>query len=116
MRLFEKFNRKENNQPDFSEIDSTEKAIELANRGTLSPLYLMPLRFNGEASERNRLFVPPVVVELKDRYDDIVEDLLIQEKVNGLISGNFYFKCEICYESNKMKPASRFTCHELGSL
>lgn len=29
------------------------------------------------------MFVPPVVVVLKDRYDDMVEDLLIQEKVNG---------------------------------
>ncbi|MHC1723529.1 MAG: hypothetical protein AB9836_10030 [Aminipila sp.] len=73
MGLFKKINRKEKLQPDFSEIDSTEKAIELANKGMLSPLYLMPLRFNGEESERNRLFVPPVVVELKDRYDDIVK-------------------------------------------
>lgn len=43
----------------------------------------MPLRFNGEESARNRLYVPPVIVELKDRYDDIVEDLLVQGKVSG---------------------------------
>jgi hypothetical protein len=83
MGLFEKLKKKEAFQPDFSQIDSTAKAIELANKGVLSPLYLMPLRFNGEESERNRLFVPPVVVGLKDRYDNIVEDLLVQEKVNG---------------------------------
>ena len=68
--------------PDFSGVDA-EKAGELARQGVLAPLYMMPLRFGGEESARNCLFVPPVVVALKDRCDDMVEDLLRQEKVNG---------------------------------
>ncbi len=98
MGIFDKLNKKENNLPDFSDIDSTEKAIELTNKGILSPLYLMPLRFNGEESERNRLFVPLIVVELKDRYDDMVEDLLIQEKVNG-------YSCLPTYKGNSFVPS-----------
>ena len=83
MGIFNKFKKKGETKPNFYEVDSIEKVIELANKNILKPLYLMPLRFNGEESERNRLFVPQVVVELKDRYDDIVEELLVQGKVNG---------------------------------
>ena len=83
MGLFDKFKKKQYDMPDFREIDSNEKAISLANKGILKPLYLMPLRFNGEESAGNRLFVPPVVVELKDRYDDMVEELLVQGKVSS---------------------------------
>lgn len=43
----------------------------------------MPLRFNGEESVNNRVFVPPFVCELKDRYDDMVKQLLVEGKVNG---------------------------------
>jgi len=43
MGLFDRLKKKEAFQPDFSQIDSTAKAIELANKGVLSPLYLMPL-------------------------------------------------------------------------
>lgn len=68
--------------PDFTDVDR-QKAEELAKAGVLAPLYMMPLRFGGEGSERNCLFVPPVAVTLKDRCDDMVEDLLRQEKVNG---------------------------------
>lgn len=64
----------------------------------LSPLYLMPIRFNGEESERNRLFVPAVVVELKDQYDDIVEDLLDQGKING-------YSCTPTYKGNSFVPS-----------
>lgn len=83
MVVFKKFKKRNKNLVDFSEINSNEKAIKLAEKGILVPLYLMPLRFNGKESVRNRLFVPPFVAELKDKYDDIVENLLLQDKVNG---------------------------------
>ena len=54
---------------DFSEVDTMDKVMEYVNQGILAPLYLMPLRFNGEDSVSNRVFVPTVVVELKDRYE-----------------------------------------------
>lgn len=70
----------------------------MAKKGMLSPLYLMPLRFSGEESAANRLFVPPAVVALKDRYDDMVEDLLVQEKVSG-------YSCTPEYRGNSFVPS-----------
>ncbi len=84
--------------PDFSDVD-TEKAEKLAGEGTLAPLYMMPLRFGGEQSPRNRLYVPPVAVALKDRCDDMVEDLLRQEKVNG-------YECRPEYKGTSVVPTA----------
>jgi len=98
MGVFDFLKKKDEVKIDFAEVDSNEKAMELAKKGILSPLYLMPLRFNGEESARNRLFVPPVVVELKDRYDDMVEELLVQGKVSG-------YSCTPEYKGNSFIPA-----------
>lgn len=84
--------------PDFSHVDR-QKAQELARAGTLAPMYMMPLRFGGEGSERNRLFVPPVAAALKDRCDDMVEDLLRQEKVNG-------YQCAPEYQGSSFVPTA----------
>lgn len=59
----------------------------------------MPLRFNGQQIPQNTLYVPPFVVELKDRYDEMVEDLLRQEKVNG-------YRCNPEYRGNSFVPCS----------
>ncbi|GKX66415.1 hypothetical protein [Inconstantimicrobium mannanitabidum] len=98
MGLFNFF-KKGTNKLDFSEIDSNEKAQKLYKKNILAPLYLMPLRFNGEAIPQNTLYVPPVVVMLKDRYDDMVENLLVQEKVNG-------YECKPQYRGNSFIPCS----------
>lgn len=89
--------REENAAPDFSQVDQAA-ARALANQGVLAPLYMMPLRFGGEESERNRLYVPPAAVALKDRYDDMVEELLRQEKVNG-------YTCTPEYKGASFVPA-----------
>jgi len=87
--------------PDFTDVDM-EKARELAKAGTLAPLYLMPLRFGGDpAVESNAVYAPPVAVALKDRCDDMVEDLLRQEKVNG-------YACTPEYKGKSVVP-SRIT-------
>ena len=72
--------------------------LKAADQGILAPLYMMPLRFNGEDSARNMLFVPPFVVEWKDRYDDMIEDLLLQEKVSS-------YSCTPEYKGNSFIPA-----------
>ena len=101
MGLFDKFRKKPEESLDFSGEDSREKAEELAKRGILRPLYLMPLRFGGEESEHNRLWVPPAAVELKDRWDGMVEQLLRQGKVNG-------YACTPEYKGDSFVP-SRIT-------
>jgi len=91
-------NLEKENVLDFSNITSNEKALELVKIGVLSSLYLMPLRFNGEESERNRLFVPPIIAELKERYDNMVEELLMQGKING-------YSCTPEYKEDSFIPS-----------
>jgi len=75
-----KSKKSENYTPDFSDINSNEKAIALFNKGEFLKLYLMPLEFGGEDIPMNYLFVPHFVVELKSRFDKMVENLLIEGK------------------------------------
>lgn len=98
MGLFDRFKKDKNQPADFSGVDSHDKAAELAEKEILAPLYLMPLRFNGEESAANRLFVPPAVVTLKDRYDDMVEKLLREGKVNG-------YACTPQYKEHSFVPS-----------
>jgi hypothetical protein len=79
------FKGKKSNQikPDFSDIDSNEKAIELFNKRQLAKVYLMPLEFGGQDGPMNYLFVPEFVVELKSRFDLMIEKLLIEGKKLG---------------------------------
>jgi hypothetical protein len=69
--------------PDFSEIDSQEKAAALHKKGELVALYLFPPMFGGDEGPLNQVFVPEFVVMLKDRFDNVVADLLEQGKVTG---------------------------------
>ncbi|MGQ3012992.1 MAG: hypothetical protein ACT6QS_04765 [Flavobacteriales bacterium] len=70
----------DNAGPDFSEIDSLEKAQELHAQNLLAKLYLMPLDLGGQDAPHNTLYVPPLVTALKARFDAIVEELLEQDK------------------------------------
>jgi hypothetical protein len=98
MGLFDFF-KKDTSKIDFANIDSNEKAQELYKKKILEPLYLMPLRFNGQPVLHNTLYVPPIVVTLKDRYDNMVEELLKQEKVNG-------YECRPEYRGTSFIPCS----------
>lgn len=83
--------------PDFSDVDQG-LAQAMVKEGKLAPLYLMPLRFGGDPSvESNAVFTPPFAVVLKDRCDDMVEDLLRQEKVNG-------YECRPEYQGKSVVP------------
>ncbi len=74
------FSQEAENGPDFSGIDSNEKAIALFEKGELSKIYLMPLEFGGEDIDVNTLYVPEFVQVFKKQFDKIVEDLLIDGK------------------------------------
>ncbi len=108
MGLFDFLKKKEDVAVNFEEIDSNEKAMELVKKGVLAPLYLMPLRFNGAESVENRLFAPKVAVALKDKCDDMVEDLLRQGKVSGYsctpeYKGKSFIPCKLTVEATKDK-------------
>ena len=74
------FSQEAKNGPDYSDIDNIEKAIELFKKGELSQIYMMPLEFGGEDSAENILYVPEFVETFKNKFDKIVEDLLLDGK------------------------------------
>lgn len=62
--------------PDYSQIDSNEKAQQLYTRRELVKLHLMPLDWGGEDAPLNIIYVPAFVLEEKARIDGIIEELL----------------------------------------
>ncbi len=73
--------KKKPNGPDFSNIDSREKAEELFKQGILGKLFLMPLEFGGQDIPPNFVFVPHFVIDLKRDIDfNIVKPLVAEGK------------------------------------
>ncbi|WP_420574775.1 hypothetical protein [Kordia sp.] len=64
------------NGPDFSTVDSNEKAINLYEKGELAKLHLMPLEFGGEDGPGNTLYTPAFAQQFKQRFDAMIEELL----------------------------------------
>jgi hypothetical protein len=72
----------EPNGPDFSDIDSLEKAEALFCRGDLEKLFLMPLQFGGEDNPFNTLYVPVGLAEVKAGIDtNIIGPLAADGKI-----------------------------------
>lgn len=65
--------------PDFSGIDSQEKAEELFRLGQLEKVFLIPLEFGGQDNSDNYLFVPIGVPEIKAGIDNNVIRPLIED-------------------------------------
>lgn len=67
--------------PDFSGVDSREKAEELCTRGELVKLLLTPVEFGGQDVPSNVVYVPLVVAQLKQSTDaSIVPTIMEQRK------------------------------------
>lgn len=84
LNWFKKKNSDESNEnitnPDYSEIDSNEKAIELYEKGKLVKVYLMPLEFGGVDNLTNYLYAPTFARDFKGSFDQIVDNLLADGK------------------------------------
>jgi hypothetical protein len=65
--------------PDYSHVDSNEKAVELYRRGELVKLLLMPLDFGGADVPLNVVYVPEFVVDVKAGIDMNVVMPMIQQ-------------------------------------
>jgi hypothetical protein len=65
--------------PDFSHVDSQDKAEQLASRGELARLHLVPPEFGGTDDPGNLVYVPSFVVELKQETDANVIAPLVRE-------------------------------------
>ena len=56
--------------PDFSHVDSQEKAVDLFIQGKLEKIFLMPLELGGSDTSINTLYVPPGVSSIKAGIDN----------------------------------------------
>ncbi len=68
-------------------------------------IYIVPLRFGGEEESNNILYVPPEIVDLKQRYDSVAEKLLLESGTRYICTPeykgkSFCTKC-ITYCSNR---------------
>ncbi len=69
--------------PDYSDVDSMDKAKALARDGKLTKLLLHPAQFGGEDVPNNIVYVPPFVAERKDAIEaNIVAPLIREGKVS----------------------------------
>jgi hypothetical protein len=81
--MFNWFKKKPSAGPDFSRVDSREKAELLFRKGELEKLYLMPLDYGGVDAPMNVVFVPLGIAEIKAGIDNNVIGPLAE---NGTIS------------------------------
>ena len=69
--------------PDFSAVDTKEKAEEMFRRGKLEKLFLIPPEFGGQDNNLNYVFVPLGVASLKARMDNnVIAPLIASWKGN----------------------------------
>jgi len=69
-------------RPDFSAVDSAEKAQVLLKKGELERIHLFPLELGGEDSELNTVYVPLGFAIMKAKFDGTVAKML----ENGSVS------------------------------
>jgi hypothetical protein len=97
--------------PDFSAIDSQEKAVELFRRGELEKLFLMPLEFGGQDNALNTLYVPIGVAAIKSGIDNnVIAPLVAEGKVSQ-------YKAEPEYQGDSFIPiALKITAWDPGQF
>ena len=98
-------------QPDFSSIDSPDKAQALYRHGELQKLLLLPAAFGGQDTPLNVVFVPEFVTQLKARID---HDMIRPLAVNGQVTR---YQAVPEYQGRSVIPASiRISASEPGSF
>lgn len=85
--------------PDFSNVDSREKAEAMAARGELERLLLLPAAFGGEDIPQNVVYVPLGLAGVKAGIDENVIGALIQD---GKVTR---YSAEPGYQGNSFIPS-----------
>jgi len=68
--------------PDFSAIDSREKALALLREGKLERLYLFPPEFGGKEIPQNTLYVPVGFAAIKSQIDGTIAQMVKEGAVS----------------------------------
>lgn len=92
--------KKKSSGPDFSSLDSREKAEAAARQGDLVPMLLMPEEFGGEPIGLNVVFVPAWAAEQKRRID---MGTILPLGESGKISK---YTAQPAYKGNSFIPSS----------
>jgi hypothetical protein len=85
--------------PNYSHIDSNEKAQQACANKELVKLHLMPLDWGGEDVALNIIYVPEFVVEQKAEIDGMIENFLVA----GL---SINYSCAPEYKGKSFIPGS----------
>jgi hypothetical protein len=80
-KLFGSVSKTPQNAPDFSAIDSVDKAASLAQQGQLEKIHLFPVEFGGENIPQNIAYVPVGLAQVKAHFDGTVAKMLEQGNV-----------------------------------
>lgn len=105
------FRKKTPTGPDFSAVDTREKALALAERGELIELLLLPEEFGGQAVLPNIVHVPAFVVDLKRSTDmNVIMPLAREGKITR-------YSAEPSYAGSSFVPvAIRIVAHDPGQF
>lgn len=98
---------------DFSNIDSREKAAQLAQEGKLFKILLFPAEFGGDDASHNIVYVPAGIPEIKDQITEtlirLVEDGLIDNlQVLPEYKGNSFVPARILMKTSHSGKAGQF--------
>ena len=78
------FKKKMPSGPDYTAVDSREKALALVARGELVSMLLLPETFGGDGAVHNVIHVPPFAAELKASTDqNVILPLALDGKITG---------------------------------
>lgn len=97
MGLFDFFKKKKE-LPDFSYIDSMNKAREEYEKGNLERIYLIAPKFGGSENEDNTVYVPLGIKQVKEGYDNTIAHLI---KIGYKMSYN----CKLEYKNGSVIPS-----------
>ncbi len=82
----------------YATITTKEQLLEMVDAGELKTVYLMPVVFGGQESEKNTVYVPKVAAVIKKQSDNMVEELLMENVVNNYV-------CKPVYNGNSLVPS-----------
>jgi hypothetical protein len=98
---------------DFSAIDSSEKAVKLAQEGKLFKILLFPAEFGGEDVPQNVVYVPAGIPDIKDKFTGtlirfVQEGLIDNLQVSPEYKGNSFVPSKINMKTSHSGKAGEF--------
>lgn len=81
----------------YASLTTKEQIMEMVDAGELKTVYLMPVVFGGQESEKNTVYVPKAAAMIKTQSDGMVEELLMENIINNYV-------CKPLYSGNSLVP------------